>query len=76
MTGKKNDPDLSTKARLKRVYEYCSLKGIAPSTLGVKAAENSKLIARIEAREERQDEQLKKIEAFMNANPPCAPYAG
>ena len=70
---------MAQKSLIDEIRDYCRLANIEPSTLGLRALGNSRIVERIERRLERIETDEAKLRAYMAANPPKAeaqPQAG
>jgi hypothetical protein len=52
------------------IRDYCARANIEPSTLGVRALGNSRIMERLERRLERIETDEARLRAYMEANPP------
>ena len=53
-----------------QIEAYCSQANISPSTLCVRALGNSRFMGRLQRKIEKIDEDVKRLSAYMAANPP------
>lgn len=60
---------------LAEARQYCEAKGITPSTLAVRALNNSRFFDRVERQRRLAREASEKLRAFMAENPPTAQEA-
>lgn len=70
---------MAQKSLIDEIREYCRLANIEPSTLGLRALGNSRIVDRIGRRLERLESDEEKLRAYMAANPPkpdAQPQAG
>lgn len=61
------------------IRDYCARANIEPSTLGVRALGNSRIMERLERRLQRTENDEARLRAYMAANPPgevTQPQAG
>lgn len=61
---------MAQKSLIEEIREYCAAAGIEPSTLGLRALGNSRIVDRIERRLERIETDETKLRNYMAANPP------
>lgn len=53
--------------------EYCAAAGISPSTLAVRALNNSRFFNRAARQREKANEAIERLRAYMAANPAQTP---
>lgn len=63
---------MEQRSLIDEIREYCSRAKIEPSTLGVRALGNSRIMDRLERRLERLETDEAKLRAYMAENPPQA----
>lgn len=51
------------------ITEYCAKAGITPVALGIRVAQNSRLVARLDRRINIAAKDTAKVRAYMAANP-------
>lgn len=61
----KQNSSMSIAERLNAIERWCACKGLAVSTVGLRAANNSKLIPRLKQRNERLQSQVVQIEQYI-----------
>lgn len=68
---------MAQKSLIDEIRDYCALANIEPSTLGLRALGNSRIVDRIGRRMERLETDEEKLRSYMAANPPkVQPEAG
>ena len=55
---------------IQQIEEYCSKAKISPSTLGVRALGNSRILDRLSRKIEKFEEDVATLRDWMAANPP------
>jgi hypothetical protein len=61
---------MAQQSLIDEIRDYCQLANIEPSTLGLRALGNSRILERIGRRLERLEIDAHKLRAYMAANPP------
>lgn len=68
---------MEQKTLIDEIRDYCARANIEPSTLGVRALGNSRIMDRLERRIDRLETDEKRLRDYMAANPaPAEPQAG
>lgn len=61
---------------IKRVEDYAKSVGLEPSTVCGYATGNKRLLTRLQRRVERTMNDIQRLEAYIEANPPGGPTRG